>query len=84
MRYGSLSDHFVRIAAKRLAAVEADTRRSNQNEFNGVEALRAVLGAEEFRNRPARFIWHDCYHEISSRLWPSDAGHGRVPGRPMA
>lgn len=57
MRYGSLSDHFVRIAAKRLAAVEADTRRSNQHEFNGVEALRAVLGPEEFRNRPARFIW---------------------------
>lgn len=57
MRYGSLSDHFVRVAAKRLAAVEADTRRSNQHEFNGVEALRAVLGSEEFRNRPARFIW---------------------------
>lgn len=57
MRYGSLSDHFVRIAAKRLAAVEADTSRSNQHEFNGVEALRNVLGSEEFRNRPARFIW---------------------------
>jgi hypothetical protein len=57
VRYGSLSDHFVRIAAKRLAAVEADTRRSNQHEFNGVEALRSVLGPEEFRNRPARFIW---------------------------
>lgn len=57
MRYGSLSDHFIRIAAKRLAAVEADTRRSNQHEFNGVEALRNVLGPEEFRNRPARFIW---------------------------
>lgn len=57
MRYGSLSDHFVRIAAKRLAAVEADTRRSNQHEFNGVEALRNVLGPEDFRNRPARFIW---------------------------
>ncbi|UXU75523.1 MULTISPECIES: type II restriction endonuclease [unclassified Paracoccus (in: a-proteobacteria)] len=57
MRYGSLSDHFVRVAAKRLAVVEADTRRSNQHEFNGVEALRNVLGPEEFRNRSARFIW---------------------------
>lgn len=57
MRYGSLSDHFTRIAAKRLSAVEADTRRSNQHEFNGVEALKRVLGPHDFRDRPARFIW---------------------------
>lgn len=63
MRYGFLSQHFVRIAAKRLAAVEADTNRSNQHEFNGVEALRNVLGAEEFRRRPALFIWLGAENE---------------------
>lgn len=57
MRYGSLSDHFTGVAAKRLTAVEADTAVSNQHEFNGVTALRALLGSEKFEQRQSRFIW---------------------------
>ncbi len=57
MRYGSLSDHFTGIAAKRLTAVEADTSVSNQHEFNGVAALRQLLGTERFDQRQSRFLW---------------------------
>lgn len=47
MRRGHLSEYFEGVAAKRLSAVEADTLRSNQHEFNGVEGLRALLGEPE-------------------------------------
>ena len=57
MRYGSLSDHFTGIVAKRLTAVEADTAVSNQHEFNGVAALKELLGSERFERRPSRFLW---------------------------
>lgn len=57
MRYGSLSDHFTGIVAKRLSAVEADTARSNQHEFNGTNELRRLLGGERIERRPSRFIW---------------------------
>jgi hypothetical protein len=57
MRYGSLSDHFTGIVAKRLSAVEADTERSNQHEFNGTVQLRQLLGVERIDRRMARFIW---------------------------
>lgn len=57
MRYGSLSDHFTGIAAKRLTAVEADNAVSNQHEFNGVSALRTLLGSKKFEQRQSRFIW---------------------------
>lgn len=57
MRYGSLSDHFTGIAAKRLRGVEADTAVSNQHEFNGVAALRELLGPEKFERRQSRFLW---------------------------
>lgn len=57
MRYGSLSDHFTGIVAKRLSAVEADTARSNQHELNGTNELRRLLGGERIERRPSRFIW---------------------------
>lgn len=57
MQYGSLSDHFTGIAAKRLSAVEADMAVSHQHEFNGTTPLRQLLGSEAFYDRPARFIW---------------------------
>src|SRR5262245_9681150 len=43
-------------AAKRLTAVEARPDRSNQHEFNGVQALKALFG-EARATRPARFIY---------------------------
>jgi EcoRII C terminal len=57
MKYGSLSDHFVGIAAKRLSAVEVDGDRSHQHEFNGTHPLKQILGSERFSDRIARFIW---------------------------
>ena len=56
MRYGSLSDHFTGIVAKRLSAVETDPAKSNQHEFNGTTALRHLLTDAGFENRPARFV----------------------------
>ncbi|AMJ57824.1 MULTISPECIES: type II restriction endonuclease [Stenotrophomonas] len=44
MKQGSLSEYFQGVAAKRLTEVEANVLRSNQHEFNGVRALREMLG----------------------------------------
>lgn len=57
MRYGSLSDHFTGIVAKRLSPVEADMARSHQHEFNGTNELGQLLGGERIERRPSRFIW---------------------------
>lgn len=37
---------FIKIVPKRLTAVEADPKRSNQHEFNGVSPLRDLLGLD--------------------------------------
>lgn len=58
MNRGKLSDYFEGvIATKRLSAVEADTRRSNQHEFNGVAQLKEIFGAEEPQTLDALFVW---------------------------
>lgn len=44
MKEGSLSEYFQGVAAKRLTEVEASVLKSNQHEFNGVKALRKMLG----------------------------------------
>lgn len=44
MKRGFLSEYFNGVAAKRLSAVEALAHRSNQHEFDGVAALKSVLG----------------------------------------
>ena len=56
MKYGVLSSHFLRIAAKRLSKVETDPQSSNQHEFNGSSALRELFGEVSFRNRLANFF----------------------------
>jgi hypothetical protein len=56
MRRGLLSAYFEGIAVKRLSAVEVDTSRSNQHEFNGVNTLKKILGPDRARF-PARFVW---------------------------
>lgn len=57
MKTGFLSEYFEGVVAKRLSAVEADTERSNQHEFNGVNALKKLLGQERFNDFPVRFVW---------------------------
>ncbi|MCL4309670.1 MAG: type II restriction endonuclease [Actinobacteria bacterium] len=58
MRQGYLSQYFEGIAAKRLSAVEAHPERSHQHEFNGIQAIQAVLGPCTPRQQiPARFLY---------------------------
>lgn len=53
MKQGYLSEYFDGVAAKRLSAVEVNMLTSHQHEFNGVTALRQLLG------EPAgRVPWH--------------------------
>jgi hypothetical protein len=56
MKKGFLSAYFEGVAVKRLSAVEADPGSSNQHEFNGVTAMKTMLGAgrQSFR---ARFLY---------------------------
>ena len=44
LKRGYLSEYFKGVAAKHLSAVEADTLRSHQHEFNGVRELVQILG----------------------------------------
>jgi len=56
MKKGYLSQYFKGIAAKTLSAVETDTAKSNQHEFNGVAPLKKIfgLGKQKF---PAKFFY---------------------------
>lgn len=54
---GHLSDLFEGVVVKKLTLVETVTEKSNQHEFQGTKALRQLLGAEDRRRIPARFIW---------------------------
>lgn len=56
MKQGYLSQYFKGVAAKTLSAVEADTAKSNQHEFNGVTPLKKIFGLDKQRF-PARFIY---------------------------
>ncbi|POF61630.1 restriction endonuclease [Novacetimonas maltaceti] len=57
MRRGQLSDQFEGVVAKRLTEVETRPDKSNQHELNGSTALRKLMGDDDRRNIPARFIW---------------------------
>jgi len=60
VKRGYLSEYFEGVAAKSLSAVEADTVRSNQHEFNGVESLKTLFGRGAERVEfPARFVYLD-------------------------
>ncbi|KQQ44741.1 restriction endonuclease [Rhizobium sp. Leaf311] len=57
MKRGFLSDYFQGIVVKRLSAVETTPANSNQHEFNGSASLRHLLGDDDRKNIPTRFIW---------------------------
>lgn len=52
-----LSNLFAGAVAKRLTLVETITERSNQHEFQGVQPLRQLLGDDDRKGVPTRFIW---------------------------
>jgi hypothetical protein len=57
MKKGCLSEYFSGVVAKRLSAVEADPKISNQHEFNGVKPLRSLLGDNRMDQMPSRFMY---------------------------
>jgi len=57
MRRGQLSDLFAGVVAKRLTLVETISEKSNQHEFQGTKPLRRLLGDEDRRAIPTRFLW---------------------------
>ena len=54
---GLLSRYFEGVAVKKLSVVETTPGKSNQHEFNGAKPLRRLLGDEDRKGMPARFIW---------------------------
>lgn len=65
MKKGCLSEYFTGVVAKRLSAVEADPKKSNQHEFNGVKPLRSLLGDERMDRMPSRFMYFGDEEEKS-------------------
>lgn len=57
MKKDCLSEYFSGVVAKRLSAVEADQKKSNQHEFNGVKPLRSLLGDGRLDQVPSRFMY---------------------------
>ena len=64
MKRGYLSEYFAGIMAKRLKAVEADRKKSNQHEFNGVAKLKELLGENRIQDRSTLFFWFDDDEEL--------------------
>jgi len=64
MKRSSLSSYFEGVGAKRLTATEVDPKISNQHEFQGVQALKTILGeSSEKRTFCATFMLLDDEHE---------------------
>lgn len=59
MRRGLLSDYFEGVAVKRLSMVETSPKGagSNQHEFNSSRPLKQLLGDQDRKGVPARFVW---------------------------
>lgn len=63
MKRGLLSDQFEGVVAKRLSVVETSPDKSNQHEFNGSAPLRRLLGDDDRKHIPTRFIRIDDTNE---------------------
>ncbi len=57
MKEGYLSTYFDGVVAKRLSSVEANLEKSNQHEFNGVSALKKLLGDDRLTDCLTHFVW---------------------------
>lgn len=70
MKKGHLSEYFADFAFKKLSAVEAHRYRSNQHEFDGVSALKRMLG-DARRTFQARFLYlqDDDPDPVSDAAW---------------
>jgi hypothetical protein len=63
VKRGHMSEYFSGVAAKNISAVEADFFRSNQHEFNGVQALKKILGNAKAR-LPGRILYLKDEQEV--------------------
>lgn len=59
MDFGELNKYFTGAGAKILTPTEVDGNVSHQHEFQGVGNLRDVLGLEDRREIPTRFLYLD-------------------------
>jgi len=57
MKRGQLSDYFEGVGVKRLSAVDAEPKKSNQHEVNTTKAMKDFLGPEPQHKSPAIYIW---------------------------
>jgi len=57
MKRGHLSEYFSGIAVKRLSAVETRPAASNQHEFNASAELKKLLGNDDQKDIPTKFLW---------------------------
>jgi len=57
MKMGSLRDHFLGVAAKRLTAVDAEPKRSNQHEINTTSEMRKHFLGEVPQKFSAAYIY---------------------------
>lgn len=73
MKSGFLSEYFEGVVVKRLSGVESNPDQSNQHEFNGVMALKQLLGEERLTDCPTRFVWlgeeNEGFSEDSFVTW---------------
>lgn len=57
IKRGHLSDYFEGVGVKRLSAVDAEPKRSNQHEIGTTRAMREQFLGEEKTRFPAFYIW---------------------------
>lgn len=60
METGYLNKYFSGVTVKRLSAVEANIKSSNQHEFNGIRAMRQIFGTDvQRREFDSLFLYMD-------------------------
>lgn len=57
MKRGQLRDHFAGVGVKRLSAVDAEPKRSNQHEIGTTKDMLRFLGKVHKQQYPVRYIW---------------------------
>lgn len=59
---GYLSEYFKGFAVKKLSEVEVNPKKSNQHEFQGISALKRILGLERIETN-AQFIYFSDFED---------------------
>jgi len=87
MDYGMLKDYIKGAMCKQMPGIDIPgANKSHQHEFQGINAMRVLLGDQERKNIPAKFIYLDddaeqSIIETGSLSW-YDSRHGKAHRRP--